>query len=163
VLFLSSYTPLFVIFAIRYWEDERTIAVVAIAVGVLGVAGLLTYERQARRLAGQFERIDNVESRTGDAMAYIVTYIIPFLDVDTGSRADLIALVVLFIVLGVLYVNSNLIYFNPLLNFMGYHIFEVSGADKLPRMMLTKRHYVRPGENIEVATLGDYLWLEKGS
>jgi hypothetical protein len=85
----------------------------------------------------------------------------PFLSIDAGARSDQCALVILFLVLGLLYVNSNLIYFNPLLNVMGYHLFEVVLPDGTPLMMLTKRTYVRPGERVKAAKLGDYVLLER--
>lgn len=122
---------------------------------------MLLYERQMRSLSPHFATLTSVNSTTSEAMAYIVTYILPFLSVDAGARSDQFALVVLFVVLGYLYVNSNLIYFNPLLNMMGYHLFEVTSDDHTPRVMLTKRAFVRVGDRVKVARLGDYVLLER--
>lgn len=163
LLFFSSYIPLFVIFAVRYWNQHRAVSAGAGSLAVLSAVALILYWSQASKYQASHETFVSVDARNGDAMAYVVTYIIPFLAVDAGARIDQISLLVLFGTLGVVYVNSNLIHFNPLLSLVGYQIFEVRTADGVPRVLLTRRSYVRPGDPLKVVTLGDYLMLEKSS
>lgn len=47
-------------------------------------------------------------------MSYIVTYIFPFLDAPQNDVAKAASLALMFLVLCILYVNSNLIYTNQL-------------------------------------------------
>ena len=94
-------------------------------------------------------------------MSYIVTYLIPFLDLDLKSGSDVGALLVLLAVIGILYVNSNLIYINPILNLVGFHVYEVSGEDGRPSALLTRRGYIPPGERLRVVSLGNYVLMEK--
>lgn len=86
ILFLSSYAPLFLIIAMRGWSDSRYLAVGLAIVAVLSILMLFVFLRVAQKLAADRVKIDSVASRDGDAMSYIVTYLLPFLAVK-GRRA----------------------------------------------------------------------------
>lgn len=130
-------------------------------VAVVAVLVLFIFLRTARKLAADRIRVDSVASRDGDAMSYIVTYLLPFLAVKLNDVTDLGSLGMVFLVIAILYVNSNMIYTNPVLNIAGYHVFEVHDADGKTTALICKRAYIRTGSEIDVISLGDYVLLEK--
>jgi len=93
-------------------------------------------------------------------MAYIVTYIIPFLVIPFHGWKEGIALTIFFVVLGILYVNSNMIHINPMLNLCGYHLYEITDEDGGVHSLLARRS-IRHRETINAAKLGDEILLEK--
>src|SRR5439155_10567478 len=141
VLFLSSYSPLFVILVIRDSFENALWCGALIALAVLSIFALLTclqfFPRQDPHVATAVE----VHRRSTEAIGYIVTYLIPFLDVNLDSDSDVIALLVLLGVIGLLYVHSNLIYINPVLNLFGYHLFELTTDHGKQSALITKRDY----------------------
>jgi len=161
ILFFSSYAPLFLILAIRSWVDNRLLAVSLAAIAGVSVIVLWAFIRKARTLAAGKLAIGSVISRDGDAMSYIVTYLLPFLAVDFKNVSDVVSLGIVFGVIGLLYVNSNLIHTNPLLNLARYHVFEVQDADGKTTALITRRSYVRNGTELDVVALGDYVSMEK--
>jgi hypothetical protein len=161
ILFCSSYAPLFLILAIRSWIDNRWLAVSLAAVATVSVLVLWLFVRKARTLAAQKVAITSVISRDGDAMSYIVTYLLPFLAVDFTKPSDVVSLGIVFGVIGLLYVNSNLIHTNPLLNLVRYHIFEVQDSDGKTTALITRRSYIRNGAELDIVSLGDYVSMEK--
>lgn len=161
ILFLSSYAPLFLIIAMRGWEKSRHLALGVAIVAVLSVVLLFVFSRIARKLAADKILVDSVVSRDGDAMSYIVTYLLPFLAVKLNDVMDAGSLAIVLLVIAVLYVNSNMIYTNPVLNIAGYHIFEIHDADGKTMALICKRAYIRKGSEINVVSLGDYVLLEK--
>jgi len=74
---------------------------------------------------------------------------------------DAASLGIVLLVIAILYVNSNMIYTNPVLNIAGYHIFEIQDSDGKTTALICKRAYVRTGSEIDVITVGDYVMLEK--
>jgi hypothetical protein len=68
--------------------------------------------------------------------------------------------VVLFVI-GLLYVNSNMIHTNPVLNIAGYHIFEIEDSKCKTTALICKRSYVRVGSELDAISVGDYVLLEK--
>src|SRR5690606_15560219 len=66
-----------------------------------------------------------VYSRTADVTAYVASYVIPFVPSEDPTFRDIMSLVILLFVLGTIYVNSNLVYVNPMLNVIGLGLYEV--------------------------------------
>lgn len=161
ILFLSSYAPLFLVIAMRGFSDSHYLAIGLASVAVLSVAMLFVFLHTARRLASDKIIVDSVISRDGDAMSYIVTYLLPFLAVKLSNVADAGSLGIVLLVIAVLYVNSNMIYTNPVLNIARYHVFEIRDGDGKTTALISKRSYVRTGAEIDVISVGDYVLLEK--
>jgi hypothetical protein len=93
-------------------------------------------------------------------MSYLVTYVVPFLALPSDSWERVVALVLFFLMLSILYVNSNMIHVNPMLNALGYHVYEVTLSDGDICTLVTRRR-VRRGGSLEITKLGEDLFLEK--
>jgi hypothetical protein len=161
ILFLSSYAPLFVIIAMRGWHNSRRIAIGLAIVAVLSVIVLFAFLYVVQKMSAGKVSISSVVSRDGDVMSYIVTYLLPFLAVKLDDPTDVASLGIVFAVIGLLYVNSNMIQTNPVLNIAGYHIFEIEDGDGKTASLICKRAYVRTGSEINAVSIGDYVLLEK--
>ena len=71
------------------------------------------------------------------------------------------ALLIFIAVLGIVYVNSNMIHVNPMLNLMGYHLYEITvEKSEVPHALIT-HHRVALGETIHLIDIGDGMFLEK--
>jgi hypothetical protein len=161
ILFLSSYAPLFMIIAMRGWEKSRTVGLVMVVVAIVSVIVLFLFLGVVSRLAPDKIIVESVTSRDGDTMSYIVTYLLPFLAVNLSDVMDVGSLGVLFLVIAILYVNSNMIYTNPVLNLAGFHVFEIHDANGKTSALISKRSYLRTGTEINAMSVGDYVLLEK--
>ncbi len=161
ILFLSSYSPLFLLISVRGWHDNWKLALGLAIVAVVSVAVLFTFLHYAQTLGPGKIRVASVASRDGDAMSYIVTYLLPFLAVHLSDATDVGSLGIVILVIGFLYVNSNMIYTNPVLNIAGYHTFEVDDGDGKTTALICKRAYVRVNSELDVISMGDYVLLEK--
>lgn len=161
LLFLSSYAPLFLILAMRGWRENRHLAVTLGIIALLSILALIIFLQYARKLQPSLMVIVSVKSRDGDVMSYIVTYLLPFLAIKLSDSMDIASLGLLLFVVGILYVNSNLIHTNPILSIMGYHLFEIEDENKKTTTLICKRSYVKTGSKIRVVSIGDYVLLEK--
>ena len=160
VLFLSSYAPLFLILAIADWFDAAIVSGALIIISLGSVAILRLYLNLAAKLEPSFLNAQRTQPRGSETAGYIVTYLIPFVGLDLQSSSDLVALGALLAVIGFLHVNSNLFYINPVLNLLGFHLFEVDTEGGKPSALLTKRSYIQPGERLRVVSLGNYVLME---
>jgi hypothetical protein len=86
--------------------------------------------------------------------------LIPFLDIKLDEISSAVSLLLFFLVVGVLYVHSNLIYINPTLNLMRYHLFEIELEGGMTSALLSKRRFVERGASIPVVSLGEQILLE---
>jgi len=160
LLFLSSYFPLSLIFFVILVQEHRKVATGILAVGLGGLVWMLLYLRKAQTLGGVQLKIATFHRRDAEAMAYIVTYIIPFLVIPFHGWKEGIALAIFFVVLGILYVNSNMVHINPMLNLFGYHLYEITADDGGVHSLLARRT-IRHRESVTVVKLGDEILLEK--
>src|SRR6266403_1444006 len=124
LLFVSSYFPLAAIFFVLFLKNHPLSAIAVLAVGTLGLIGLAIYLRVVNRLSAISVKIKDVQRRDAESMSYIVSYVIPFLAVPFNGFEQGIALGIFFAVLAILYVNSNMIHINPMLNLGRYHRIE---------------------------------------
>lgn len=160
LLFLSSYFPLSLIFFVVLVQEHHYVAIVILTVGAGGMLWMLQYLKKAQTLSAIQLKIAGFHRRDAEAMAYIVTYIIPFLVIPLHGWKEGIALSIFFVVLGILYVNSNMIHINPMLNLFGYHLYEITTEDGGVHSLLARRS-IRHHEAITVVKLGDDIFLEK--
>jgi hypothetical protein len=171
-LFLSSYTPLFVLIAIRSIGQS---AVIVVSCGVLAVAGLvgitLFLVTATRKPIGDYVLLD-VENRDGDVAGYAATYLLPFVTVFSARWQDVVSLAGFIAFLGVIYVRSRLIFINPLLAVLGYHLWRVipstAGADSetagghWPRYILVRHLNLQAGQTVSAfRTTPELLLFEK--
>ncbi len=160
LLFMSSFSPLFVMFALRSetWWLQVPLAIV----GILGLAGSIVVTDFVARTAPQEVEVADVAPRDAETVSYLVTYLLPFLVAPSARWQDLAALGCFLLVLGVLYVKSNMVYINPVLALRGYHLWSlelVSSGRKEQCWLLSGRTTVERGHIQAVRLLGN-VWLQ---
>lgn len=159
LLFLSSYFPLAVIFFVLLRNAKPLVAWSLLALGLIGLVGMVLYFLAVRRLNPLRVQISSISRRDGEAMSYIVTYLLPFLAAPFGDFDQAVGLAVFFGVLAVLYVNSDMIHINPMLNLLGYHIYDVELENGEVRSLIAKRR-IRRGQQAAVVSAGSDVLLE---
>ncbi|QUF65357.1 hypothetical protein [Bacillus atrophaeus] len=124
MLFLSSYLPLFIILFLMNINN----LLLCLFIWLIMIVTLLTlkmYLDKPLKANPNFPiKLDKVNSKGSEALNYIVTYIIPFISFNsniTNSEGDfniptIFAFLVLFLVIGYLYMHNNLYHINPVLS-----------------------------------------------
>ncbi len=92
-------------------------------------------------------------------MAYIVSYVIPFIDLPFDDWKATISSLIFFLMLMIIYINSHMIHINPTLNVMGFHLLEVETGGEV-HSLITRKRYLPRGSKILVHKLGNGILLE---
>lgn len=156
LLFFSSYTPLFAIFAIRFPTTSKIWWLVTFGFALCGLALFLLV---TRRHEPQFYPVESVDESPA-AAAYVATYILPFVTINEPGARDLIAYGVFFAVIGILYTRSSLVGVNPLVYMTPYRIYQI----KTPRgetHVLFSRTRPNPGQQVNAARAFAGLLIRK--
>jgi hypothetical protein len=157
--FLSSYAPLFGLLAYTNrrvcgaWEILTGIAVAS----VIALAGIIFSKRDDR---GPRLVVAHARPKDGEVLAYIATYLIPFFGIDLSQTDDVVTLCVFLVVLLLVYVNSSMLFVNPLLSIAGYHSFEIEDEDGHAYTLLARRTDIVPGTTLHPAQISRYIRLE---
>src|SRR5947209_6326999 len=127
ILFFSSYFPLVLIFCILQLGKWPLWAVALLfGIGIVSLLGTRFYFWLMRsRAYVEQKKVINFTKRDSEVMSYIASYLIPFVTFPLDTAQQFWALGVFIVVLLIIYVHSNMIYINPMLNVAGYHLYEV--------------------------------------
>lgn len=122
-LFLSSYSPAMLILAVRSFHHSTALFWISLAVALPSAAAFLLFIFVQRK-GGPFRAtVDEVEPQDAELAAYVATYLLPFIVVFGATLQDVIALALFLFFIGLLWVNSSMVYLNPLLALIGYHVY----------------------------------------
>jgi hypothetical protein len=152
VLFLSSYSPLFLIIAILNVklndiykvkdiipQDKIWLVIVMLALFILPNAILFYLIKRVRFFQPIKEKTNSFINKNSDVMNYIVTYLIPFLSFNFDKLNQTIAFAILIFVLAIVYIHSNIFYINPILIISGYKIYEINDKYLIITKLTVKR------------------------
>ncbi len=183
-LFATSYTPLFILIILRQisqnllsfdWNQHGSelvtsfalhfgLSAILLLVIVSGLGGMMISLRNIRGRAASNARVVKIvdaTNRSGEAISYIGTYILPFVFEDYNDLFGTFAVAFLLFVIYRIYINSSLLLINPLLN-MSYALYDISFSDGdgiRAGMLITRNQQLENGEEVKIYGLGKKLYF----
>ena len=166
LLFLSSYTPLFLILLLKvtsqlvdnYQEAEQIVIknfLIANWVSILVLSilfliivfpniilGLILKETKKTNNP-KHVKVKSVNKMNHIYMEYLISYIIPFLAFDFSDFFDMTALMLLITTIGIIYINSDLLYININFNIRGYNLYNIIDVEDKDYMLLSKKRLIK--------------------
>jgi hypothetical protein len=164
-LFVSSYAPLAVILAVQRSEDiwppqARPGFWIFAAVGLVGLIDAYRLPRGALRKGHIRVTLSGLTDEGGQVAAYIATYLLPFIGFRVDGWREVVALVIYFIVLFVVFVRSDLALVNPALYLTGWRVISANRGEHRVLMLVPKDTRVSPGDMYAV-TFGSFLVYDR--
>lgn len=141
-LFLTAYYPLFLILFVQNsnlidkifsegiksikWTSFNDSLIYGLIVGLVFFVLLKLFIKfQKKSNTSQF-RVIKIKDISHETLNYILTYLIAFLSLKLNDPKDIISILILLFIIGIIYVNSNLLYINPFLQLLNYSIYELT-------------------------------------
>jgi hypothetical protein len=134
-LFISSY--LFLIVALLIMDSNSNIlwiclGLVCISIGIV----LLSF---SRKINGKNYKIKSIQDKNEQAVAYLMTYIIPFITIGDSNVKEVLATVIVLIIIAIIYIKLDLIYVNPIVLILGYYIYEIELENGTKRTLISNK------------------------
>jgi hypothetical protein len=150
-LFLSSFSPLFLILALRFENPVlRLVSLVAAVVGLGSAWFILGAERG--KGAGSFE-VKTIEDKGPEVAGYLASYLLPFVALDEPGAALAAGYLIFLVVAAMVYVQSDMVQINPVFYLLGRRVQKVTtSASDWPAYLIT-RDRALPRETILATTL----------
>lgn len=162
MLFISSYFPLTLIFWILFVTQQPLYAWIILGIGMVGLIGMLLYFFGIVPTFSPIqEKVTGRQIRDGDVMGYIASYLIPFVTFPLSGWQQIATFFVFMAVLGIVYINSDMIRINPMLNLLGYHLYEITIENGAESYSLITRRRVKCGETVRIVDIGRGIFWEK--
>ena len=138
IMFLSSYFTLYLMLLILHYdkfneiEKLKNYKVVLFLVGIFICLVVSFYSVYILKNSKGVKWIKIVELERPDdtIISYMMTYIIPILTTNFINNGELIVNIMLFLLIGYLYIRLNLLYLNPLWAVAGYLSYRIN-SDKV--------------------------------
>jgi len=118
-----------VFLAIREFWLVYVLVLLTVACGVLLTSFLADFTLRVTQ-NGSRVQVKDIQNKNSEAIGYISTYLVPLFFKDFADAYSVIVLTVLLIVVWQLYVNSSLLGVNPVLNLLGYSLYEITFDDR---------------------------------
>ena len=128
VMFVSSYFPLYIMLIVLHYEKYDTVEellrfkqtlflVVLVGCIIISIVSII-FLKISR--GGADLSLDEIERSDDTIISYMMTYIIPILTTNFISCGEVLVNIILFLLIGYLYIRMNLLYLNPLWSMFGY-------------------------------------------
>lgn len=114
--------------------------------------------------------ISTIENKNAEIMSYVASYFFPLVSFSLATTwRHVVVLAILFVVLGFIYIQSDVYYRNPTLMLMGYRSYHVSGTYNKPgdtEMIIITRDELASKDNYVYVPIDNHVFLafkyEKG-
>jgi len=176
ILFLTSYIPLGIICLIidfdgssfPYFKNGYYTVSLLIIIILLIILLIFLGRHFIRRPTGwEKMRVISAENMNNQILAYIFTYILPFLRFPVGRQ--IVIGIFMLILVGILYIKSDMIGINPLLSVFGYNIVKVKwnkgDTEKIEEATLISKldsHVIKKSLFIDVLQIHNEIHLLRG-
>lgn len=178
LLFITSYVPLYLLLflnnlGIKEWSDWIKFNILRQAFGknlyfnwvmiILSVCsvvilicfGLLKSNSSIKYQSG------TIRNSSGDILNYFITYLFPMLSMDINSSGSIIVNCLVFWLIGLLYVEGNMLYLNPMLILFRYHVIQMGDKVLITRKNIVElQQFIAWERKIEVHKICDEIYIE---
>lgn len=127
---------------------------------VLGVAFLFNLRYKIKGSLDHPKKITKIKNLNYEHLTFLTTYIIPFICFDLDDKRNTIIFVFLLVIIGVIYVKTNLFYSNPTLAILGYQIYLVDTLIEKEMILITQGE-LNDGDSYSDMKMGDSVFYAK--
>lgn len=138
ILFLSAYIPLFIIISIKYFLKliynikipylKLNIPIPIIPIIILITTLILFYYfkkiiNNSKSETEKFFNVDRVDEKNDIILTYLVPYFFSFITIN--SYEEFLCCIFIFLIIFMIYINSEILYINPLFILSGYNFYKI--------------------------------------
>lgn len=134
LMFISSYFPLYIFLVILNFEIFLEtewffwLMIILIVISIVTMTMFLGIFK-----ANRVGKLEECEIVRGEVLSYFVTYVVP-LTTEIAEKDVFIVNVLLFVIIGIIYVRNELLHLNPLIILLGYKQYSSGKGIVLTRL-----------------------------
>ncbi len=167
LLFISAYSPLFLILAIKDFDFKLTHQLqhpipIYVLLGLSVLSIILLFVTIGRMKRGNLvAEIVTVKNRSVDLINYTIPYMISFFGIDLSKPDDVIAISIFLLMLLILTVTSKSVFINPLLALVGYGLYDLDYKrdGKTYSTIILSKFELHEGERYYIRSLTRFLYI----
>ena len=140
--------------------QNNPLPVISLIFILLGFLFILSFNYEIKGGLKNPMTITDIDNINFEHLTFLATYIIPLIDFDLNSLRYLIDISFLLILIGIIFIKTNLYYANPTLALFGFHIYRATTLDKKNIIFISKNKLVK-GLQVFHKNLGSNVYFVK--
>ena len=106
-------------------------------------------------------RSETIRNNSGDILNYFITYLFPLLSMEINSFGSIIVNCLVFWLIGLLYVEGDMLYLNPMLILFRYHVIRIGDKVLITRKNIVElQQSIAREKKIAVHKICDEIYIE---
>ncbi|ALP03590.1 TPA: hypothetical protein KRE09_003981 [Clostridioides difficile] len=172
-MFISSYLPLYLILLTIYSDkinsfdkikliirfEDKIVSLFIIAVFILVIISFRTLIDLRRTKGNENHKFEFFNKTEDTIISYMMTYIVPILSTDFLSTKTMTINLILYSLIGLMYIKLNLIYLNPLWLLFGYSVYKSDNEVVIITNIPYGRLKTLRNTNLKSSYLGNDIYL----
>lgn len=167
LLFISAYSPLFLILAVKDFDFNSSYGfhhpvAISIMLGMAFLSVILLFATVHSIKRGNMPvKIITVKNRSVDLINYTIPYIVSFFGFDLSKTEDVISLTIFLLLMLLLTIKSKSVFMNPILLLAGYNLYDLDYEfdGKTCSTIVISKHEMRQGEVYYIRSLTRFLYF----
>jgi len=103
---------------------RNIVAMFSIIMLGIGLFFLYTFNKNLKGSVSSSFKIKKLSNKNYEHLTFLTTYIVPLIFFDLGNLRYVTVLLILLIIIGIIYVKTDMFYANPTLAIMNFHLYE---------------------------------------
>ncbi|MDK9421736.1 anti-phage protein KwaA [Pectobacterium carotovorum] len=109
---------------------NNVVAIISLLLFLYSILSYFIFKYEIKQSTEIPFKITKIEGVNYEHLTFLATYVIPLITFDFEKTQYIIVLGMLLVVMGVIYIKTDLFYANPSLALLGFHIYKVDGSFK---------------------------------
>lgn len=167
LLFISAYSPLFVILAVKDFDFKTThcflhpiLIGIMLCITFLSIIILFAIFRSIKQ-GNMCVEVVSVKNRSTDLINYTIPYILSFIGVDLSKPEDIISISIFLLIMLLLTITTKSIFLNPILAMAGYGLYDLDYKfdGKTYSTIILSEHEMYTGDRFYIRSLTRFLYF----
>lgn len=145
---------------------RNIVPVVSFIFLLIGILYYFVFDYKFGGTASLQIKVDKIKNVNYQHITFLTTYIIPLLSLDISKLRYLVLLFLLLIIIGAIYIKTDLFYANPTLALLGYHIYNITGSrninikkDYYEDIIVITKTKISSNDEIQLIFLSDNIYF----
>lgn len=105
--------------------SRNVIPIVSLIFLLLGLFFVFRFRYKLKGSNNSYFKIKKIRNKNYEHLTFLTTYIIPLICFNLSEIRYIVVLFLLLIIIGVIYIKTDMFYANPTLALLGYQLYEV--------------------------------------
>lgn len=167
LLFISAYSPLFLILAVKDFDFNciyhfKHPVTIYTMLGIALLSVILLFITVASTKRGNMPvTIKSVKNRSVDLINYTIPYIVSFFSFDLSKIEDMISLSIFLLLMLLLTIKSKSVFMNPILLLAGYNLYDLEYEfdEKICSTIVISKEEMYTDERFYIRSLTRFLYI----